>query len=100
MSSEAAILTSAARAVSAHRLCEQAIDHSGLCILTRQIGRQLPQIFLTVIAQQGIDLLFERADGHRIRAAARPVDERDFQFFDLSSLRGLRSRVPVRGSRL
>ena len=67
ISTEAAILTRAARAVSASRVANNDSSASGFMFLSRQIGGQLPQVVLPMTAQQGIDLVFQVADGQRIR---------------------------------
>ena len=59
--------TSAARAVSASRIANSDSSISGLMFLRARSGRQLPQVVLSMTAQQGIDLVFQVADGQRIR---------------------------------
>ena len=87
ISTEAAIRTSAARAVSASRVANNDSSASGLTPSSRQIGRQLPQVVLPVTAQQGIDLIFQIADGQRIERGFVRLDERSFQLLDFRSLR-------------
>ena len=87
-STEAAILTSAARAVSGIESGEERFERFRLDVPARQIGRQLPQIVLPVAAQQGIDLVFQVADGQRIGRNFVALNEGSFQLFDFRFLRG------------
>ena len=87
ISTDAAILTSAARAVSAIESGEQRFERFRLDVPVREIGGQLPQIVLPVAAQQRIDLLFEVADGQRVRRRLVALDEGRFQLFDFRFLR-------------
>ena len=86
-STEAAILTRAARAVSASRIANSDSSASGLTFLARQVGRQLPQVVLPVAAQQGIDLVFQVAHGQRIGRNFVALDEGSFQLLDFRFLR-------------
>ena len=55
-----------ARRSLASRMREQRFQHLRLDIPARQVGRQLPQIVLPVTAQQGINLIFQVADGQSV----------------------------------
>ena len=92
-STDAAILTRAALAVSASSVANNDSSASGLTFSARQIRGHLPQVILSVTAQQGIDLLFQIADGQRIGRNLVALDERSFQFFDFSFLR--RRQIPT-----
>ena len=94
ISTEAAILTSAARAVSASRAREQRFQRLRLDVLARQIGRQLPQVVLPVTAQQGINLIFQIADGERICGTFVRLGKEASSFSISDFCAGVRSRLP------
>ena len=87
ISSEAAILTRAARAVSPIKVREQRFDHLRLDVSTRQTSRQKPQVVLSMTAQQRINLVFQVADGQSIRRNHILLRKRSFQSFDFCFLR-------------
>ncbi len=87
ISTEAAIRTSAARGDICIKGGEQRLQYFRLDSPARQIGRQLPQVVLPVAAQQGINLVFQIADGQSIERGFVGLHEGSFQLFDLRFLR-------------
>ena len=85
-STEAAILTRAARAVSGIEDGEQRFERLRLDVLPRQIRRQLPQVVLPVASQQGIDLVFQVAQRQGIGRNFVALDEGSFQLLDFRFL--------------
>ena len=67
---------------------EQRFERLRLDVLARQIRRHLPQVVLPVTAQQGINLVFQVADGQRIGRNFVALDEGRFQLFDFRFLGG------------
>ncbi len=67
---------------------EKRFQRFRLDVLPSQIRGQLPQIVLPVAAQQGIDLIFQVADGQRIGRNFVALHERSFHLLDLRFLRG------------
>ena len=53
-----------------------------LYVLAREIGRQLPQVILSMTAQQRVDAVFQIADGQRVGRTFVLLYERGFQLFD------------------
>ena len=58
---------------------EKRFECFGLYVPVREIGRQLPQIVLTVTSKQGINLIFEVADRKPVQRNFVALNERSFE---------------------
>ena len=73
---------------------EQRLQHTRLDVPARQPGGQLPQIVLSMAAQQGIQLVFQFADGQRIGRRFIVLREVGLQLFDFRFLCGSQLAPP------